>query len=450
MRISRYRATQAGSATTFVAAVVAAGLLLTGLMSPVPAAADPRSDAESDRDRSQSAVDNLTVELDGIDADLAELYAAMEQTKLDLAIAQEQLASAEAELAAAESAYQLLVDQLADAQALKQQLDQEIEDSRKAEGQLTQAVGNMAREMYRGESVSPLEVVIKSGDFGEITDRAAAATALSRAQSIALDEVRTRIVSSENQVDKQAAVTSRIADLEAQAEVAYQAAEVARQQVADGLATLEGKQQDQQAAQASWEARRTDASAELDEADAELADALARIVAIDKKEAEEQAAREEAARQEQAAAQNSGAQGTGAIATGKLFANPFRISARLTSPFGYRIHPILGTRILHEGTDLAAECGTPLYGVRAGTVIMSGYNDVSGNFIRINHGIINGQSYITHYSHMSQILVSPGQSVDTSTTVGLTGTTGRSTGCHLHLTLFLDGTPVDIMPYASF
>ena len=127
--------------------------------------------------------------------------------------------------------------------------------------------------------------------------------------------------------------------------------------------------------------------------------------------------------------------------------NPFRFAMRITSPFGYRVHPVLGYTLFHSGTDLGAACGTSQYATRAGVVAQTGYHSSLGNYVRINHGLINGSSYVTEHGHLSQILVSPGQQVSTSTVIGLTGTTGRSTGCHLHLGLMQNGSYVNIMNY---
>ena len=106
--------------------------------------------------------------------------------------------------------------------------------------------------------------------------------------------------------------------------------------------------------------------------------------------------------------------------------------APVTSPFGYRIHPTLGYRKLHEGTDFGANCGTPVYAAESGTVKLSGYkSSSSGNAVVLDHG--NGVE--TEYFHLSSEAVSVGDTVEKGQQVGNVGSTGRSTGCHLHFGL---------------
>lgn len=114
-----------------------------------------------------------------------------------------------------------------------------------------------------------------------------------------------------------------------------------------------------------------------------------------------------------------------------------------TSPFGWRIHPVTGLRSLHEGLDLANKEGTPIRAAKSGIVTFAGYNDISGNNILIRH--YDGQE--TSYYHMSRLKASRGQAVHQGQTIGLMGTTGRSTGNHLHFEIRINGMKVDAAPY---
>lgn len=102
--------------------------------------------------------------------------------------------------------------------------------------------------------------------------------------------------------------------------------------------------------------------------------------------------------------------------------------ARLTSGFGKRKHPILGYTKMHRGVDFAAPTGTPIYAAGDGTVEAAGRNGGYGNYIRIRH---NG-TYKTAYAHLSRIKVKKGARVRQGQVIGLVGSTGRSTGPHLH------------------
>ncbi len=115
----------------------------------------------------------------------------------------------------------------------------------------------------------------------------------------------------------------------------------------------------------------------------------------------------------------------------------------ITDPFGYRIHPITGKRSLHTGADIAAPGGTPIKAAGAGTVISSGWNDAYGNMVIIDHG----GKYSTLYGHMSRQAVSAGETVAAGQVIGYVGSTGWSTGYHLHFEIRVDGNAVDPLPY---
>ncbi len=113
---------------------------------------------------------------------------------------------------------------------------------------------------------------------------------------------------------------------------------------------------------------------------------------------------------------------------------------RLTSPFGWR----WGGSDFHEGIDIAVAEGTPLIAVADGTVLRTGYNDLSGNYVVLEHPQFNMTS---HYAHLSRVIVRKGQKVKKGQVIGYSGNTGRSTGPHLHFGLKRYGYWVDPMEY---
>lgn len=119
------------------------------------------------------------------------------------------------------------------------------------------------------------------------------------------------------------------------------------------------------------------------------------------------------------------------------------INARASSEYGWRVHPIFGTRRLHAGIDLAAGTGTPIAAAAGGTVIYSGVQGGYGNTVIIAHG--NGVS--TLYAHQSKIAVSNGATVSRGEVIGYVGSTGNSTGPHLHLEVRVNGGAVNPRGY---
>lgn len=117
----------------------------------------------------------------------------------------------------------------------------------------------------------------------------------------------------------------------------------------------------------------------------------------------------------------------------------------ITSGFGWRVHPIFGYRRFHSGVDIDAGCGTPIWAAESGRVISAGWMGGYGLATVIDHG--NGLA--TLYAHQSSIGVSSGQSVRRGRGIGSVGTTGWSTGCHLHFEVRINGEPVDPVPYLT-
>jgi murein DD-endopeptidase MepM/ murein hydrolase activator NlpD len=123
------------------------------------------------------------------------------------------------------------------------------------------------------------------------------------------------------------------------------------------------------------------------------------------------------------------------------------VPGEVTSPYGYRRHPIYGYWGLHDGTDFRAGCGTPERAGRSGVVISRVWSDVYGNRLYLDVGRVNGKNMTLVYNHMSSYAAGTGERVSRGETVGYSGSTGWSTGCHLHFTVLLNGNPVNPMNY---
>ncbi|WP_122263344.1 peptidoglycan DD-metalloendopeptidase family protein [Ornithinimicrobium cerasi] len=244
---------------------------------------------------------------------------------------------------------------------------------------------------------------------------------------------------------KAAEEARRQAEEEARRQAAEEAAaraaaeEAARQQAAERAAAREAQRQrevaaeaerrrDQEAA-AEAQRRAEAAQAEADRAAQAARDAAAREAA-ERRAADERASRD-AEREREAAVQAS---------SGYL---SYPMNAPTTSEFGNRLHPILGVWLLHSGLDFGAPCGTPVTAASDGVVYGTLYDDSRGNYVVVDHGVQRGVNLTTAYLHLESFAVSSGQSVSRGQVVGYEGTTGSSTGCHLHFETRENGTPVN-------
>ena len=124
-------------------------------------------------------------------------------------------------------------------------------------------------------------------------------------------------------------------------------------------------------------------------------------------------------------------------ALGELFIYP--IQGRLTSPFGYRSDPFTGARSFHTGVDLAAPIGTPVKATLDGRIAETGFNRIFGNYVIITHD----RGYQSLYGHLSAVSVKRGQYVTQGAIVGAVGNTGYSTGPHLHLSIYKNGSLIN-------
>jgi len=117
------------------------------------------------------------------------------------------------------------------------------------------------------------------------------------------------------------------------------------------------------------------------------------------------------------------------------------VGGSITSPYGMRVHPVTGVRKLHDGTDFGAACGAPVHAAAGGTVTEVGSSGAYGRRVVVEHG----SGLETSYSHLSSYATRAGERVAVGDPLGLVGSTGMSTGCHLHFMVRRDGRTVDPM-----
>lgn len=226
-----------------------------------------------------------------------------------------------------------------------------------------------------------------------------------------------------------------------------------RQAVADSLASLEQTQTEQEAQKAALDQKRKEQAAKVAEAAAVVKNLESNVAEyqrmLDAQAAEEKRVNDAIAKK-QAELEEKIRQNKIQFAVSGDYMYPLPASCvTLTSRFGYRIHPITGRSHYHTGLDISAPGGTSIYAIKSGVVSISEYGSSYGNYVVISHG--DGTSSL--YAHMSSRAVSEGTVVKQGTVIGRVGSTGSSTGNHLHLEIRVNGerrNPIDFYSGISF
>lgn len=323
----------------------------------------------------------------------------------------------------------------------------ELEQAKAKEAEYQAEFEQRVRAMEERGNVSYWSVLFQASDFSDLLDRIDMIGEIMDADDQVLDqlaEARQAVVQAKADLE-----ASRQGQQETLAQQQSQQAQLQAQQAeVDQLIQEIATQGDVYAKQIEkLEATQDDVAQQIAEAEAIYqkqlaAEKAAAEKAAAEKAAAEKAAAEQAAKAAQAAAQKaaqqqkqqssgssaSGSQSSQTTASASGFLWPIASSHRVTSPFGWRTHPITGRRNLHGGIDIAAPNGTPIMASKAGVVVISQYGSSYGNYVVISHP----DGTRTLYAHMSQRNVSAGDTVRQGQTVGLVGSTGSSTGNHLH------------------
>lgn len=285
------------------------------------------------------------------------------------------------------------------------------------------------RFMYENGNTGFIDILCSSKSIGEFLNNAEYISTISGYDRNMLVEFQKVVTNVENQ---EAALKKEYAEL---------------QTMQDDLIT---KQDDVNELLTSKQSEIQSLDSELGDTKNKLAQLEAAAAEAERKQKEAAAAAEAAKKAQAAAAQKnttsssgtSGSAGASVVSGNGTFTHPCP-GGYISSGFGYRTQPIAGASTNHKGIDFAAATGTPIYAAAEGTVISAGYAGNAGNLLVISHG--NG--LLTYYMHCNAIYVSAGQKVSRGQNVAAVGTTGNSTGPHLHFQVMLNGTPVNPANY---
>ena len=213
-------------------------------------------------------------------------------------------------------------------------------------------------------------------------------------------------------------------------------------QIEEAKKTIEVEMEEQVEARKILDEKQGLIKVRQDEQDAIVKSLSGDINELKRQEAEMIKAERQIQAQINAALSSSGQKSVTYTGSGK-FILPLASYTRISSPYGYRIHPITGTRKLHSGIDYAAPAGTPIYAADDGVVLTSGWINGYGYTITVNHG----SGIVTLYAHCSSLIATAGQKVTKGQTIARVGTTGNSTGNHLHFEVKVNGVAQDPNKY---
>ena len=402
-----------------VGAVAAVALFLGGLpagLSPADAA-----DASSRKRAVDRQVKALRAELAETSSRLAGAAAALARVAAELPLAQQAVAEARSRLDVARVRDAELAAELSVAVAEVAKAEHELAATLSSMAASRTAIGQIARLSYQSGDLGALAVVLKTQTPEDLAVRLSLSQTAIRSQGTALAALantradnanaRARLEAKREQVAAMKAEQERVVTEMGRLEAEAVAAEARVQELVVA----------QRRAVAAAEAERSSEQRRINEMEAESA----RLQSI-------LAARANAARGSGATPSRSGG-----------LVRP--VNGSISSPFGVRVHPITGTRRMHTGTDFRGGSGTPIYAAAGGEVVRAGRAGGYGNQTVIDHGLVNGVHLATSYSHQSRLAVRHGERVRAGELIGYIGSTGFSTGPHLHFEVYVEGRVVNPM-----
>ena len=441
---------------SILAGVMAAIMLLTLLAGILPVSASAKSSKEikeeisalkgdrtaiwaelealeSEQDATWESIEEMVEQKENIDQQITLLYEEVDNINTQIRSYTELIAANQEELDAAEAKLR------------------ELNEKNKERIQAMEEEG----------TVSYWSVLFKAKSFTDLIDRLNMMEEIHRA-----DQKRMSELSDAAQAVAEARTaleTEKVALEESRAELKESEAilDAKRAEADEILAELNADKRALDALEDEWEAEEAKLSAEIAAAEVEYTKALKAEEEARRKAEEERKRREEEEKKKQEEANkkpgnggsnnsgsnngggsnDSGSSG-GSFVSGEGWARPCSWR-KLTSPYGYRIHPTTGQYKFHNGVDLANDQGTPIYAARSGKVTVATYGGTYGNYVTINHG----DGYSSLYAHMTRYVVHKGDTVKRGQLIGYMGSTGRSTGPHLHFSIFYNGSSVNPMNY---
>lgn len=448
-------------ARTLVSAALSV-CLLGGAVTYASAEPDPKQQKEQVEDQLSDARGDLHE----TSADLVEAHEALEKTRGKLPAARSKAQEAAAAEASAQSEYDDAVAAYEVAQANEHKAEKELRTTSTRISRARKQVGSFAGQVYQRHGLGTMKVAVGSEDPSDFIDKMIMAESVGESQGAALQDLSTSRANLVSTGDRLQALREQTKQAKETKEGALVSAQEASSAADAAQADLESLEEDQSSQATALERAKKKDAKRVEGLQAE-SDKLTKILqerarqarireaeirkarqAQERREAEARERAEQQRRERERASRESAPSAPApppppppkpAPGSGVLSAPS---SAPVSSEFGYRYHPILHYSRLHAGRDYAANCGTPVRAAASGAIISAGVAGGYGNQLVIDHGVKRGVSLATTYNHLQQFVVSGGH-VERGQVIGYVGTTGTSTGCHLHFETRENGTPVD-------
>ncbi len=307
---------------------------------------------------------------------------------------------------------------------------EDLEEAEARLAELSEKNRERIRTMEEEGSLSYWEVLFEANSFSDLLDR------VNMMQEIAASDQR--------RLEEMNAVAEEIAQTQISLAQEMDALEAVRRELGQTEIQLENKRAEADALLIELVAKGEEIQAMLDESEA-LQDELMEEIADLKDEYEDAKYREYMATYVPPSNTGGDTTPSNQAPSSSGWVRPLK-SYRLSSPFGMRIHPITKRETMHQGVDMAAPQGTPIYAAKDGKVTRTAFQaGGAGYYVSISHG--GGFSSI--YMHMTHYIVKPGQYVKAGQVIGYVGSTGGSTGPHLHFGISYKGTYVNPMKYVG-
>lgn len=369
---------------------------------------------------SQSDVDALKEKLEDQAAEKEKLQDELDSIDTEKATVKEQIEALDAQINSTEEQIGLQNDLIDSLEEMIAQKEEELAEAQKKEEEQYEKFKTRVRVMYEQGETSYLEVLLSADDLSDFLSKYEIVSQIAEYDKNLFEELK--------------ALKEEIAQTKSELEEDRQQAENVRKELEVSKSELDTQLANRSQAMKELESAAEEVKASFAEIEAEEDAINAQIDKIVK----EMEAEAERKRQEQAA-QGGGSTSTGTTQVGG-YTYPLPSGYRyVTSKFGYRNHPVTGVYKLHTGVDISAPNGTAIYAAQSGTVIIAGYSSAWGNYVVINHG----GGVTTLYAHMSKILTTKGATVSAGTQIGKVGSTGYSTGNHLHFEVRQNGSYQD-------